>query len=421
MIALQRATELCEFCPKMCRFACPAAEVSSREAWTPWGKVSLAALSGRAPEPSAALAFGACSGCLRCQTYCAHANDVPAVLYSARATAIRAGSAPGAWADVARRMSAVGHAEAVDIVAIHRAIAAAERPDAAPNAGSSSGAASATLSAEIRSSGSSLGASRSVSSALRSVAGSVTSLLRPVADAAPQRPLLFAGCDALAAGGRLVREALAVARALAAPLTLAPEAALCCGLKLVESGHPEMFAAHAARVRTSLVGTSRRPAPIHLVLLSPGCVRAMRERWSPLPDGSRVEHVTTYLSRALAARADLRERAPLPESVTYHDPCELARGLSELTAPRALLAAAVAELREPPRSGTDTSCCGANGLMPRTLPAVASAMADDRRAELESCGAPAVTASPGCAGALGADDVVSVLARWLGVDVKESA
>jgi len=91
MSDLRRAAELCEFCPKMCRFACPASEVSSREAWTPWGKVSLAALAGRAPDESAALAFGACSGCLRCQTYCAHANDVPAILYAARATAVRAG------------------------------------------------------------------------------------------------------------------------------------------------------------------------------------------------------------------------------------------------------------------------------------------------------------------------------------------
>jgi Fe-S oxidoreductase len=245
----------------------------------------------------------------------------------------------------------------------------------------------------------------------------VTSLLRPVSDIVQQTPLLFAGCDALAAGGRLARETLAVARALAAPLALAPETALCCGLKLVESGHPEMFAAHAARVRAAIVGSSRRPPPVHLVLLSPGCVRAVRERWPALPDGSRVEHVTTYLSRALAARGDLRERPPLAEAVTYHDPCELARGLSELTAPRALLAAAVEELREPPRCGTDTSCCGANGLLPRTLPSVASAMAEDRRAELERCGASAVTASPGCAAALGASDVVSVLARWLGMTI----
>jgi Fe-S oxidoreductase len=411
LISLRRAAELCEFCPKMCRFACPAAEVSSREAWTPWGKVSLAALAGREPESSAALAFGACSGCLRCQTYCAHANDVPAVLYAARASAIRAGSAPRPWAEVARRMAAVGHAEEVDLLAVHRRIAAG-------TSGRSSGAAS------ISSAGQFTDARRGREGArlsIRGVAETVTSLLRPAPGVVQQTPLLFAGCDALAAGGRLAREALAVARALGAPLVLAPETALCCGLKLVESGHPEMFAAHATRVRTALVGSSRRPSPVHLVLLSAGCVRAVRERWPALPDGSRVEHVTTYFSRALASRADLRERPPLAEAVTYHDPCELARGLYELTAPRALLAAAVEELREPPRCGTDTSCCGANGLMPRTLPSVASAMAADRRAELDACGAPAVTASPACAAALGASDVVSVLARWLGVDVQEAA
>jgi Fe-S oxidoreductase len=395
----------------MCRFSCPAAEVSSREAWTPWGKVSLAVLAGREPDSSAALAFGACSGCLRCQTYCAHGNDVPSVLYAARASAIRAGSAPRPWADVARKMSVVGHAEEVDLLAVHRQIAAADT-------GRSSGAAATSLTGE--STGAHLGREAARLS-LRGVAETVTSFLRPAPQAVSQTPLLFPGCDALAAGGRLVRETLAVARALSAPLALAPETALCCGLKLVESGHPEMFAAHAARVRTALVGGSRRPAPVHLVLLSPGCVRAVRERWPALPDGSRVEHVTTYLSRALAARRDLRERPPLAEAVTYHDPCELARGLSELTAPRALLAAAVEELREPPRCGTDTSCCGANGLMPRTLPSVASAMAADRRVELDACGAPAVTASPGCGAALGASDVVSVLARWLGIDVEEVA
>jgi len=159
---------------------------------------------------------------------------------------------------------------------------------------------------------------------------------------------------------------------------------------------------------------------VHLVLLSPGCARAVRERWPALPDGSRVEHVTTYLSRALAARPDLRDRPPLPESAAYHDPCELARGLSELTAPRALLAAAVEEVREPLRCGADTACCGANGLLPRTMPAVADAIAEDRRRELDACGAHAVTASPACSSALGAEDVVSVLARWLGVAVEQA-
>jgi Fe-S oxidoreductase len=255
---------------------------------------------------------------------------------------------------------------------------------------------------------------------LRAVAGAVTAMLRPSVETGRKGPILLAGCDALAAGGKVVREALAVAREVGAPMELGPEEALCCGLKLVEAGHPEMFAAHAARVRTALLGPARKPAAVHLVLLSPGCARAVRERWPALPDGSRVEHVTTYLSRALAARPDLRDRPPLPESAAYHDPCELARGLSELTAPRALLAAAVEEVREPLRCGADTSCCGANGLLPRTMPAVAEAIAEDRRRELEACGARAVTASPACASALRAEDVVSVLARWLGVAVQQA-
>jgi len=399
---LRRALELCEFCPKMCRFACPVSEATSREAFSPWGKVSLAALSGRSPPPSAATAFGACTGCLRCQTYCAHGNDVPALLYAARAGAVRAGSAPQVWAEVARRMAQSGHAEETDLRGVLREVAAT------PTA-----TATATPTATPRAT------PTPRASAIRVVAGAVSALLRP-AETGMRGPMLFPGCDALAAGGKVAREALAVARAVGAPLALVPEVALCCGLKLVEAGYPEMFAAHAARVRSALVGPGRRPGAVHLVFLAPGCARAVRERWPALPDGSRVEHVTTYLSRALAARPDLRDRPPLPGSVVVHDPCELARGLSELTAPRALLAAAVEEVREPLRCGDDTSCCGADGLLPRTLPAAASAIAEDRRRELETAGGSAVTASPACAAALGAEDVVTVLARWLGVAVEQA-
>ena len=407
MIAPRRALELCEFCPKMCRFACPVSEASSREAFTPWAKVSIAALWGRAPDESAAIAFGACTGCLRCQTYCAHANDVPALLYAARAGAQRAGTAPAAWGEVAMRVQKEGHCEDGDLRSVYRHVASLVRDSAQAQAG----AERPDLAARPV---------PSRSGALRAVAGAVTAMLKPAVAQGMGAPMLFAGCDALAAGGKVVGEAIAVAKEIGAPLSLAPEAALCCGLKLVEAGEPEAFSTHAARVRSAIVGGGRRPAPVHLVFLSPGCARAARERWPALPDGSRVEHVTTYLSRALSARPEVRDRAPLPEVVAYHDPCELARGLSEVTAPRALLAAAVEEVRDPLRCGMDTSCCGANGLLPRTLPGVARAIADDRRRELDATGAPAVTASPGCAAALRAEDVVTVLARWLGVAVEEA-
>ena len=351
-MTLRRSQELCLACPKMCSFSCPVSEATSREALTPWGKVSLAALSGRSPDASAALAFAGCTGCHRCAVYCAHDNDVPSILYAARAVAVRAGVAPAAWTDLPARFSAQGHGETADLAAVH--------------------------------------------ATLRTGHGDA---------------LLFPGCDALLQGGEEARDALFVAKELGAPLGLVPPGVLCCGQKLVEGGHPELHAAHLGRVRALL---ARPQKPVRLVFLQPGCARSVLESRS-LPEGSRVEHITSYLASALAALPEPSRPPPLDESFVWHDPCELARGLRELTAPRALLAAAVKDFREPLRSGVDTSCCGAGGLLQRTLPEIAVKLATERRAELSNAAAaaPAVTSSPGCAAALGAAEIVSVLARWL--------
>src|SRR5207302_9628407 len=93
----------------------------------------------------------------------------------------------------------------------------------------------------------------------------------------PQAPLLVAGAEGLAEGGRAARAALAAARALGAPLELAPEGALCAGLELLEAGLIPQFAAHAARAREALLAA--RPIAPHLVFLDPAAARAVRERW----------------------------------------------------------------------------------------------------------------------------------------------
>src|SRR5207245_11345220 len=178
------------------------------------------------------------------------------------------------------------------------------------------------------------------------------------------------------------------------------------GRKLLEGGHPELHEAHGVRVRGSLVRARR---PVHLVFLDPGCAADVRERWA-LPERSRVEHVTTYLARLLVAMPEEARPPPLPEKLAFHDPCALARELRETIAPRALLAAAVADVREPGRCGVDTSCCGASGLLPRTMPGVAQRIAEDRRAEL---GGAAVNSRPACAASPGGPAVGGVLARWL--------
>ncbi|MBI5067301.1 MAG: (Fe-S)-binding protein [Deltaproteobacteria bacterium] len=80
---------------------------------------------------------------------------------------------------------------------------------------------------------------------------------------------------------------------------------------------------------------------------------AARERWRAL--SAKVRDVTSFLAE-VGLTAPL---GPVPERVTYHDPCHLARGMGVTREPRALLrqvpGLTLAEMKEPAR------CCGAGG------------------------------------------------------------
>ena len=92
-----KATAYCTYCPKMCRFSCPAAEAESRETVTPWGMMRLFEfVKDGSVEPSADVAetFYHCMGCRRCQEWCLHDNDVPAALWQARAWMREEGHVP---------------------------------------------------------------------------------------------------------------------------------------------------------------------------------------------------------------------------------------------------------------------------------------------------------------------------------------
>jgi Fe-S oxidoreductase len=91
--ATDLALRLCTYCPKMCRFSCPVSEASGRETVTPWGKMSALKRGEESPGAEAALAY-ACTGCLRCQRYCAHGVDVPEALFPGREGALSRGEAP---------------------------------------------------------------------------------------------------------------------------------------------------------------------------------------------------------------------------------------------------------------------------------------------------------------------------------------
>lgn len=96
---IERATAYCTYCPKMCRFSCPAAEAEKRETVTPWGMMRLLEVTRDGSvelDAETAEIFYHCTGCRRCQSFCKHDNDVPEALWAARAWARRRGHVPEA-------------------------------------------------------------------------------------------------------------------------------------------------------------------------------------------------------------------------------------------------------------------------------------------------------------------------------------
>src|SRR5438132_13956927 len=90
-------TTLCTYCPKLCRPACPVSTVEGRETVTPWGKMRAMGevVRGVAPPDASRMAPAyACTGCMRCLSWCDLNNPVAETLRDGRADAFRLGTAP---------------------------------------------------------------------------------------------------------------------------------------------------------------------------------------------------------------------------------------------------------------------------------------------------------------------------------------
>ena len=84
----KKALELCVYCPKLCRAACPVSNAEPSETLIPWGKMSTAYFLARGDVPldeAHAAPAWACTGCGACSKRCDHENDVGGTLLSVRA------------------------------------------------------------------------------------------------------------------------------------------------------------------------------------------------------------------------------------------------------------------------------------------------------------------------------------------------
>lgn len=90
------AAQHCSYCPKMCRYACPVAEVTGRESVTPWGidRVVSAIARGERLTAEEQQPIWACTGCRQCGGACVPGLDLPTHVRAARAVALAEGAAP---------------------------------------------------------------------------------------------------------------------------------------------------------------------------------------------------------------------------------------------------------------------------------------------------------------------------------------
>ncbi|EME16436.1 heterodisulfide reductase-related iron-sulfur binding cluster [Rhodococcus triatomae] len=97
-----------------------------------------------------------------------------------------------------------------------------------------------------------------------------------------------------------------------------------------------------------------------IVVTCAHCFNALGNEYPEVGGRYEVVHHTQLLNRLVRAKK-LIPVASVQQDVTYHDPCFLGRHNKVYDAPRELMAATGSNLKEMPRHGERSMCCGAGG------------------------------------------------------------
>jgi heterodisulfide reductase subunit D len=171
----------------------------------------------------------------------------------------------------------------------------------------------------------------------------------------------YAGCTGAYEAQPMVRGDVLVLNAVGEPFTmLPPEEEVCCGFPLFITGQHDLLKDLVAR----LVDGYKAKGVKTLVCSCPCCVNIMARDW-PLIYGEalpfKVRHITQYIADALAS-GKLKLTKELKESVIYHDPCYLSRGVGVIEEPRAVLKSIPGiRVLEFASNGLESRCCGSGG------------------------------------------------------------
>ncbi len=315
-----KSATYCTFCPKMCRFACPAAEFSGDEAFVP--SVKVGALWEYSRERGdfgvARYSFTGCFFCLECREYCYHEIDVPSLM------------------------------------AIGRSIVHAYQPYEK----------TIEIRKNIETSGNMFG---------DQLAWNDLSFSRVI----EKEVVIFPGCHVLKYEKEMLEKAFAVLERSNVNFAGLPEEAVpaCCGYPLHALGDIEGFKEHAAKVVQSLKTVAT------LVTLCPHCAYTFKNIYSSVGVKVPFEVLThvEYLSQAIRF---VPERI-LHDPFIYHDPCYLGRHMGLYSEARQLVWKAVDDVAEFLHSRGDADCCGAGGMVPYINESLADAVTEARLKDVD--------------------------------------
>jgi dimethylglycine catabolism B len=134
-----------------------------------------------------------------------------------------------------------------------------------------------------------------------------------------------------------------------------------------------------------------------IVTADPHVLHSLKNEYPALGGHYEVIHHTTFLSELVASGQLKLGKSIETRTLTYHDPCYLARYNNETESPRTLLKSIGLQVNEMERSGLRGRCCGGGGGAPLTDIAGKQRIPDIRIADARSIGAELVAvACPQC-------------------------
>lgn len=175
-----------------------------------------------------------------------------------------------------------------------------------------------------------------------------------------------------------------------------------------------------------LIGTLDGLTFSRIVTADPHVLHCLRNEYPAFGGRYQVVHHSGLIDELIRAHAIDPRALDLDHTVTYHDPCYLARYNGETEAPRRVLQALGIEVREMARHGLNSRCCGGGGGAPLTDIPGKRRIPDMRMDDARDIGAQTVAvACPGCTamleGVVGARPDVLDIAELVALSLEGAA